>query len=61
MKLIMKLHNILNMIKGIETGYTTACDDKMLIMHEGTSYVVTFTKIENPSIDPYENIKKYIK
>ena len=61
MQLIMKLYTILNMMKGITPGYTTACKDKMLIVHEGDTYVVSFTKIENPSKDPYDDINKYLK
>lgn len=61
MKLIRQIHLILNMMKGFSAGYTTGCKDKMLLIYEGDTYVVSFTKIENPSEDPYEDIGKYLK
>jgi sulfur relay (sulfurtransferase) DsrC/TusE family protein len=39
-RLILKLHEVLNFIKGFETMYTTSCMNKMIVKHEGKSYLV---------------------
>lgn len=57
----MKLHNILSMIKGFNAGYCTSCKDKMIIIHEGDTYVVSITKVEDAYDDYYEIADKYLR
>lgn len=60
MELIMKLYQVLSFMKDFTPGYTTACDNKMLLIHKDETYVVTLTKIENPSENPMDDMNKYL-
>ena len=63
MKLIHKLHRILNLCKGFEAGYSSSNNDRMLIEHEGKRYAVKIVEIENPSkniFDDIKNLKYYV-
>lgn len=57
-KVIIALHEALNMLKGFVAGYSTATfrDGKMVIEHEGVRYFLKIEKIDHPS----ENISKDI-
>jgi len=59
-KIIIAVERALNMIKGFEVGYTTRVDNKIMMDYESSRYLVTFTKIENPSEDMADDIDKFI-
>ena len=58
MTLIQKLHQILNLCKGFETGYSSGDKNHMLIIYEGKRYAVKIAEIENPSEDAFEDISR---
>ena len=58
MKLIQKLHQILNLCKGFEVGYSSGDKNHMIIDYEGKRYAVKIAEIENPSEDVFEDISK---
>ena len=45
--LIIKLHAVLNIIKGFVAGYTTSVKDQMMIDYKGKRYMVTFEELCN--------------
>lgn len=57
-KVIIALHEVLNLLKGFGAGYSseTFRDGKMVIEHEGVRYFLKIEKIDHPS----ENISKDI-
>ena len=44
-EMIIKIHNILNLIKGFSAGYCSALNDKMLIEYGKKRYIVTFKEV----------------
>lgn len=57
-ELVIKLFEILNLIKGFTAGYSTRtmCDGKMLIVYNGKRYVLELREIEYPSEDISEDL-----
>jgi len=60
-KLIYALHEILNKIKGFETGYSGSVDNKMIIDYDGDRYIITIEKIESKSKDILDDIKIFLR
>jgi hypothetical protein len=58
--LIHGISNVLNMIKGFDTGHTTSVNDKMIIDYEGQRYIVSFEKIEDKNSDMFKDIEQYL-
>jgi hypothetical protein len=58
--LIHGISNVLNMIKGFDTGHTTRVNDKMIIDYEGQRYIVSFEKIEDKNSDMFKDIEQYL-
>ena len=60
MKLIHKIHEVLNLIKGFEVGYDskTAKDGKFLVEYCGERYFVKMEKVENPSANIFDDIDR---
>lgn len=52
-KLIQTLHNVLNLIKGFETGYTTSNDSQMLIENEGSVFKITIEKVGEGKVEDF--------
>ena len=52
-EIIIKLFEVLNLIKGFTYGYSTRtmCDGKALIEYNGKRYVLELREIEHPSKD----------
>ncbi len=57
MKLIHKLHEILNLCKGFEVGYSGGDKDHMLIEYDGKRYAVKIAEIEHPSENIFDDVK----
>jgi hypothetical protein len=63
-KAIIKLHEVLNLLKGFEAGYgsDSLSQGKMLIEYEGKRFVLELREIPNPSeniFDDIRNLKYY--
>ncbi len=60
MEIVVRLHEILNMIKDFTAGYSTknAGDGYMLIQHKGKRYAVKITEIKNPSEKAIDDIDR---
>lgn len=62
--LIIRLHEIINLIKDFTAGYgsETLSDGKMLIEYKGKRYAVKIEEIQNPSENVFKDIQrlKYI-
>lgn len=59
-QVIIVLHNVLNLLKGFNAGYSTATfqDGKMLIEHEGVRYFLRIERVEHPSESIAKDIDK---
>ena len=44
-RLIIKLHQVLNMIKGFEVGYSTGNKTQCIINHEGKLYKINIEEL----------------
>ena len=60
MELIIKLHEVLNMIKDFTSGYSTKNAGKgyMLIQHKDKRYAVRIVEIEHPFENPIDDIDR---
>jgi len=58
---IFALADILAYMKDFNSGYMSDVNDKMLIDYEGKRFLVSFKEIENPDIDMYLDMKKYME
>lgn len=58
--LIYKIHEVLNLVKGFEVGYSnkTAKDGKYLVEYCGERYFVKMEKVENPSANIFDDIDR---
>lgn len=58
MELIGKLHEVLNLIKDFNAGYSTRNMDKglMMIEYKGKRYAVKVSEIKNPSENPFKDV-----
>ena len=56
--LVVKIHQVLNLIKDFEVGYSTASDGKFLICYKGKRYYAKLEEIENPSEDVFDDLKR---
>lgn len=54
--LIVKLHNILYMIKGFKVGYSPTANDKMIIKHEGKYYLMQLTEVQPYVTETYKRM-----
>ena len=61
MKLIFKLHEVLNMIKGFTAGYTSSNKNSFIMDYENKRYKVTLEEIPEPNEEMYEDIEKYLQ
>lgn len=64
-ELITKVHQILNLSKDFEVGYSTKSMDLgyMLIEYKGKRYAVKATEISNPSeniVDDMDRVQYYV-
>jgi hypothetical protein len=59
-RVIIAVERVLNMIKGFEVGYTSRVDNKIMMDFEGSRYVVTFRKLENPSESMIDDIDRFL-
>lgn len=57
-ELIIKLHEVLNLIKDFTVGYgnNSLRDGRMLIVYKGKRYAVRIVEFENPSDNDWKNI-----
>ena len=62
-ELIHKVHEVLNLVKGFEVGYSskTIKSGKFLIEYCGERYFVKMEKVENPSANIFDDIEKLEK
>ena len=60
MKVIFKLHEVLNMIKGFATGYTSSNKNSFITDYENKRYKVTLEEIQEPNEEMYEDMKRYL-
>lgn len=60
-EIIMDLHSKLNQFKGYEAGYSSRCDDSMIIDKDGKRYLITIEEIEKPSEEMLDDIKRYLR
>lgn len=58
LEIIRKIANILEQMKGFDTGYTTGVKDKMLLDYEGKRYILSIKEIEEPSEDMSDDLDK---
>ena len=59
-RLIIKLHSILNFIKGFQAGYSSKAENQMMIDYDGIRYMVTFEELCNSEDeDMLTSMKKY--
>lgn len=60
LSLVQKLHNILNLVKDFEAGYSsdTAENGKMLIIYKGKRYFLKLQEVDNPSDSVFDDIDK---
>lgn len=58
--MIIKLCQMLDMLKGISTGWSSKCDNSIIMDFDGKRYLVDFTEIKIPSEDIFEDINKYL-
>ena len=59
-ELIHKMHEVLNLVKGFEVGYSskTIKGGKFLIEYCGERFFVKIEKVENPSANIFDDIEK---
>lgn len=58
--LIIRIYNVLNMIKDFEVGYSSDSAPKgyMVISHKNKRYAVKIQEIENPSENAFDDVKR---
>lgn len=59
--LIIKLHEILNLLKGFEAMYSTKRSDRMIVKHNDTIYLIEIKKISDDPKDVVVNHTKYLE
>lgn len=59
-EIIIKLHEILNMLKGFSAGYNTdtMSQGRMLVEYNGKRYCLELREIEHPSENVFDDIRK---
>ena len=57
---IQKIHEVLNLIKDFQTGYSskTVSDGYMLISYKDKRYAVKLVEIENPSENSFDDLDR---
>lgn len=55
------IFTIFNKMKGYMVGYTTASKSNMIIDVNEERFLITIEKIESPSKEMHEDVKKYCK
>lgn len=57
---IQKIHEVLNLIKDFQTGYSSknASDGYMMITYKDKRYAVKLVEIENPSENPFDDLDR---
>lgn len=59
-ELIIKLHEILNLMKGFVAGYGSKYNDQMMIDYKGKRYMVTFEELcDTDEEEMFETMKEY--
>lgn len=61
MQMIMKLYEILNMIKGFTVSYTTKNNSSFIIDYNDRRYKVTLEEIKESSNEALSDIEKYLE
>lgn len=59
-EIIIRLHEILNLLKGFSAGYgsDSLSQGKMLVEYNGKRYCLELREIEHPSEDVFDDIRK---
>ena len=55
-----KLAEMIHCLKGFDTGYTTNCDNKIIVDYEGKRYIVSFEEIKSPNENIFKDIDMYL-
>lgn len=57
---IQKIHEVLNLIKDFQTGYSSknVSDGYMMITYKDKRYAVKLVEIENPSENPFDDLDR---
>lgn len=58
--MIIKLCQMLDMLKGISTEWSSKCDNSIIMDFDEKRYLVKFMEIKEPSKDIFEDIDKYL-
>lgn len=58
-QLIFKLHEVLNLIKGFDTGYSSSNNDEMVILQDGKLYKAAFELIKEDAT--FDDLSKEVK